>query len=75
MTTYVAPGDERLTPEEAAEYLGVKTQTLAAWRSSGRYELRFIRAGRCIRYRKSDLDAWMERRSATSVAAAKKRLE
>lgn len=62
--------DERLTAEQAAEYIGVQPQTLAAWRSTGRYDLPFVRAGRAIRYRKSDLDAWMARRTATSVTEA-----
>ncbi len=68
MTT--KPPEKLLPPNEAAAYLGNQPQTLAAWRSSGRYGLQFVRVGRAIRYRESDLKSWMERRTATSVAQA-----
>ena len=61
---------EQLSPDEAAAYLGIKPQTLAVWRSAGRYDLPFVRVGRSIRYRVSDLEAWLVRRTATSVAKA-----
>lgn len=48
---------------EAAEYLGVKTQTLAAWACLGRYSLPFIRVGRLAKYRLSDLEKWIEQRA------------
>ena len=41
-----------MTPEQAAEYLGVATQTLAVWRSTGRCALPFVKVGRNARYRK-----------------------
>jgi len=53
---------ELLTRDEAARYLGLKPQTLAVWASTGRYELPFIRAGRYVRYRKQDLDRWLDSR-------------
>ena len=46
---------ELLDEAAAAELLNVKRQTLAVWRSTGRYGLRYIKVGRCVRYRKSDL--------------------
>jgi excisionase family DNA binding protein len=49
--------------EEAAEYLSIKPQTLAAWATSGRYGLPFVRVGRKVRYRLADLDAFLERRT------------
>ena len=55
-----------LNREQAARYLGLKPQTLAVWASTGRYELPFIRAGRYVRYRKQDLDRWLESRSVNS---------
>jgi excisionase family DNA binding protein len=68
MPSMTAPDDEKLTPEQAAKYLGVKVQTLAAWRSSGKYDLPYIPVGRSIRYLKSDLAAWLARRRTTAVA-------
>ncbi len=64
------PVGEMMKPTEAAEYVAVKEQTLAVWRSTGRYDLPFVRVGRCVRYRRSDLDAFLERNTQTSVAAA-----
>ncbi len=51
-----------LNEDEAAQILTVEPQTLADWRSTGRYNLPFIRMGRLIRYRRADLDAWLESR-------------
>jgi len=59
-----------LSPSEAAEVLGVKEQTLAIWRCTGRYDLPFIRAGRKIKYRLADLEHWLERRTTTSTGEA-----
>jgi hypothetical protein len=37
-----------LTPVEAAEFLKIKTQTLAIWRSTGRHALLFVKIGSAI---------------------------
>ena len=41
------------TPQMAA-LLGVKPATLEVWRSTGRYNLRFVKVGRAVRYRRSE---------------------
>ncbi len=51
-----------LSNEEAAEYIGVRKETLDAWRCIGRYQIPHIKVGRLVKYRKSDLDAWLESR-------------
>lgn len=48
-----------LTRKEAADYLGVKVQTLACWACTGRYHLPFVRVGRLVKYRQQDLDAFI----------------
>jgi excisionase family DNA binding protein len=48
-----------LTRREAAAYLGVEEQTLAAWKCTGRRSLPFVKIGRLVRYRKADLDAFI----------------
>jgi excisionase family DNA binding protein len=60
------PASGLLTRDQAAAYLGVAAQTLAAWASSGRYDLPFIRVGRCVRYRVRDLDEWLAAREQTA---------
>lgn len=47
-----------LKPCEAAEYLRSSTSTLAKARMHKRGP-NFLRIGRAVRYRQSDLDAWM----------------
>jgi predicted DNA-binding transcriptional regulator AlpA len=55
-------------PQKAARYIGVSDAVLRLWRSQGRGP-RFYRAGeKLIRYRRADLDAWIEARlSAPAV--------
>jgi len=67
MPTVISQPPKLLTRQQAAEYLGVKPQTLAIWYSAGRYDLPVVKAGRCVRYRRSDLDAWLESRTSTST--------
>jgi hypothetical protein len=50
-----------LDPEQAAKYLGVKPETLAVWRCTKRYDLPYIKVGRCIRYRPADVKAFNDR--------------
>ena len=45
---------------EAAEYLGCKEGTLAIWKCTKRYNLPYVKIGRNIRYRLSDLMEFVE---------------
>ena len=51
--------DRLLTPVETAEALGLKTQTLAAWRMTGKYQLPFVKFGPRIRYRETDIEKFL----------------
>lgn len=66
----VPAGRELLTEAQAAEKIDVSPGTLSVWRSTGRYRLPFIKVGRKVRYRASDLDAWMASRTRDSGATA-----
>ena len=48
-----------LTTAQAAEYTGLAKQTLHQKRVSGGGP-KFCKIGRTVRYRKEDLDAWVE---------------
>ncbi len=61
---------ELLTPNQAAEYLGVKAQTLAVWRSTGRYGLRFIKVGKRVQYSLADLDSFLDANTMTHTGEA-----
>jgi len=52
------------TPKEAGRYLGVAEATLRLWRSRDAGP-RYFRAGKLIRYRRADLDSWIESRLST----------
>lgn len=56
----------RLTRKEAAEYLGVKPGTLDVWACTGRYHLKYIKVGRLVRYRKEDLDEFLDKRTVNN---------
>jgi excisionase family DNA binding protein len=63
MTAFIANGDELLDKTEAASYLGLKhPHTLAVWRNTKRHNVPFVRIGRNVRYRRSDLDKYLESR-------------
>ena len=72
MTTEIIPSNIRdlCDDKETADILGVSTGTLSVWRSTGRYRLPFIKVGRKVRYRRSDLLAWLESRTRESGATA-----
>lgn len=52
-----------LTRKQAAAYLGIAEQTLATWKSAQRYDLPVVKVGRLVRYRRSELDAFIRRRT------------
>lgn len=57
--------DQLLDEQAAASYLDLKPGTLSVWRSTGRYAIPFVKIGRNVRYRRADLDIWLEQRTRT----------
>ena len=55
------------TVEEAAAYLTIAKSTLNIWRISGGHGLPFVKLGRSVRYKKSDLDAYLKRQTIGEV--------
>ena len=49
------------TPRDVSDLLGVTIHTLAVWRCEQRYNLPYIKAGRLVRYRPEDVNAFIER--------------
>jgi hypothetical protein len=54
-------------PEQAAKHLSVTPRTLANWRSLGTPNIPYSKIGRCVRYRLSDLDAFIAENSHNAV--------
>ena len=52
-----------LNPEEAANYICVAPDTLAVWRSTGRYNIPYIKIGRKVFYREENLIQFLEERT------------
>lgn len=48
-----------LTRLQAAKYLRLSPATLATWASTHRHDIPYIKLGRSVRYRKSDLDQYL----------------
>jgi predicted DNA-binding transcriptional regulator AlpA len=55
------------TQTEAAALLGVRPQTLAAWRCQGKGP-RFLKVGRSVFYRESDIEAWLDAQAIVPVS-------
>lgn len=51
-----------LTPDEAANYLGISKRTLDNWRSNGRYSLKFYKPFGRVLYKGCELHAFLEKR-------------
>ena len=54
-----------LTPQEASVYLGVSVQKLAIWRCNKRYNLKYVKVGRNVRYNVDDLKSFLNARTYT----------
>lgn len=55
-----------LDPFQVAAILGVSAKTLNVWRCTGRYDLPFIKAGSRVKYRTSDVERFIERRTRST---------
>lgn len=54
---------EMLTPQQAADHLGVTPETLAIWRCTRCYAIAFVKVGSRVRYRRADLDTFLRNRT------------
>jgi predicted DNA-binding transcriptional regulator AlpA len=65
----VAESDALLVEIEAADLLKLSARTLQAWRTNGQGPA-FVRAGRAIRYRRSDIAAWVAANTVSTIRSA-----
>ena len=56
-----------LSPQEAADMLGTTPGVLSVWRSNKRYDLKYVKIGKSVRYRLEDLQAFIESRTISPV--------
>lgn len=64
------PDCHLLSEPQAAAVLGLAPNTLAVWRSTGRYNLRYVKAGRLVRYQAADLKEFIQRRTVSHTGGA-----
>jgi excisionase family DNA binding protein len=60
--TAVARGSALLSPQQLADYLGVPLATVYRWRYEGTGP-RGIKVGKHVRYRRQDVERWLETRT------------
>jgi hypothetical protein len=61
--------DALLTEAQASQVLNLSVRTLQAWRGRGRGPC-FVRAGRAVRYRPSDLSIWIKEQTVSPSGPA-----
>ena len=55
-----------INPSDTARMLGLKNaETLAVWRATKRYPLRFVKIGAKVMYRLKDIEAFIESRTVS----------
>ncbi len=61
-----------ITSEEFSKAVGVAPGTLANWRCTGLVKIPYIKIGAHVRYRRSDIERWLEQQvvHATGTTAA-----
>lgn len=61
---------ELFTTTEAGTFLKTPAKTLVTWRCTGRVRLPYVKIGGNVRYRKSDLEAFIAANIHGAVGAA-----
>jgi excisionase family DNA binding protein len=62
--------DPLLDYRAASTFLGIATGTLQIWVSTRRYSLPFFKVGRSVRFKRSELMAWLDTRKRGGEVSA-----
>lgn len=65
---------ELLTPAETAALLGLRPGTLEIWRCTKKWPLNFIKIGGRVRYRRQDVEKFLEARTVVCGPQASTRV-
>lgn len=65
--TTITEAEPLMTPQEVADFLALPVLTLQTWRAK-RTGPRAYRVGRHVRYRREDVQAWLERQAGSAAA-------
>jgi len=55
-----------VTPKDAAAIMSVSVGTLAKWRSTGHPSIPYVKIGRCVRYRRAELEDYIQKYTINS---------
>lgn len=64
------PLDECVDTDTAARILGVSAAALEKWRARGNSPLRFVRVGRLVKYRLSEIERYLDAAARSSTSDA-----
>lgn len=64
---------DTLSPKQAAKYIGISEGALRLWRSEGKGPRHFRAGEKLVRYRRTDLDAWIEARLSAPAETGQRR--
>lgn len=59
---------DTLTPKQAARYVGISEGALRLWRGQGKGPVFFRCGEKLVRYRRVDLDSWIQERLSSPAA-------
>jgi len=62
------PVGDLLSVEQAAEFIGVASHTLDVWRCTKRHSIPYLKVGRLVKYRRTDLETWLTSRTIPAAA-------
>ncbi len=54
--------DSLIDPDQTSDILGISPGTLQVWRSTGRYNLPYVKVGGRVMYRQVDVKTFIEKR-------------
>lgn len=73
MTLPALTAPELLAPKDVSSLLGVSIGTLEVWRSTKRYALAYVKVGGRVRYRRRDIEQFLDARTEPGIRVAKTR--
>jgi len=71
MSLATLPATVLITPKETANILGVGEATLSIWRCTCRYPLPYVKVGRAVKYRLSDVEEFIRQRTIGGEVSAR----
>lgn len=72
MSNYAGLSDNiRVNSAQAAAFLGIKASTLCVWRTTGRYNLSYIKVGRLVQYELGVLRQFLRNRTGVHTGEFK----